>query len=118
MKRRACLRSAALLTVGVAGCLESEPEAAKEFDYYTHPKDDVPFVLVDDACEWYENGEAVFVDARSEAAYERARIAGALLSPAPDGQENNDPVEALYTDRRIVTYCGCPPTSRRCAARR
>lgn len=110
MKRRAYLRSAALVTVGVAGCLESEPEAANEFDYHTHPKDevDVPLVPVNDAHEWYENGEAAFVDARSEVAYERARIAGALHSPAPDGQENGDPVAELDTDRRIVTYCGCP----------
>lgn len=110
MRRRTYLRSAGLVTLGLAGCLQGEPEAANEFDYYTNPTEgiDVPLVPVADAIDWYRDDAAVFVDARGEMSFERSRIAGAVFSPAPDGQESEDPIEGMSTDQRLVTYCGCP----------
>ncbi|PSP27284.1 hypothetical protein BRC65_06670 [Halobacteriales archaeon QH_2_65_14] len=41
---------------------------------------------------------------------EEVRIAGAVFSPAPDGLPEDDPLDALTEDTRIVTYCPCPHT--------
>lgn len=97
MRRRAYLRAAGLAaTVGIAGCLgdDSTPEAANEFGYETDTTEgvEVPLVPVQDSIEWYRDESAAFVDARSHTAFEKARIAGAVFSPAPDGQESDDPV--------------------------
>ncbi|WP_114578876.1 rhodanese-like domain-containing protein [Saliphagus sp. LR7] len=99
---------------GVAGCLGGNGGGdngtpANEFDYETITTDgtDVPLAPVTDVYEWYENGEAEFVDARGRAQYDGKRIAGAVWSRAPDGVDD-DPVEEWATDTRIVTYCGCP----------
>lgn len=137
MRRRAYLQViGATATIGAAGCVDddsdagtsdgsdtetsddsdagtsddSDTETTDNFDYETTTTDgvEVPLVPLEDAHDWYEDDEAVFVDTRSETAFEQSRIEEAVLSPAPDGQESNDPVEELSTDRRIVTYCGCP----------
>jgi rhodanese-related sulfurtransferase len=114
MNRRTFLRSG--LAAGVAataGCFGGDdPEAANEYGYETTTTDDgvaVPLVPIDDAIEWYrEADDTVFADARSPTAYERAHIADAVLSPAPDGREPEDPLADRPTETRIVTYCGCP----------
>lgn len=87
-------------------------EAANEFDYETMTVEgiEVPLVPNDDAFEWFGDPETVFVDTRTREEYERARIAGAVFSPAPDGLSSDDPVDELSTDTRIVTYCACPRT--------
>jgi rhodanese-related sulfurtransferase len=92
------------------GCLGSPPEAANRPGYGTVRTDgvDVPLVPVADAIDWYRDDDALFADARGPGSYERAHVTGAVLSPAPDGVPRDDPVEAKSTDRRIVTYCGCP----------
>lgn len=91
---------------------EEAVEAANEFDYSTMTVEgiEVPLVPNEDAFEWFEDGETVFVDARTREEYERARIPGAVFSPARDGLSTDDPVEELSTDTRIVTYCACPHT--------
>lgn len=88
------------------------PEAANEFGYETLTVDgvDVPLVPLEDAIDWYMDDAAVFADARHEFQYEREHIAGAVFSPAPDGQSSDDPLADLSTETRIVTYCGCPHT--------
>ncbi|PSP85005.1 rhodanese [Halobacteriales archaeon QS_1_68_17] len=111
MRRRDYLRVGGVLAAGIgAGCLGSDAAAANRFDYGTTRTRgvEVPLVPVADAIEWYENDDAVFADARSRAAYESAHIAGALLSPAPDGQAEGDPLADLDQSTRITTYCGCP----------
>lgn len=113
MRRRTYLRAAGgAVAAGLAGCLggETNTDAANEFDYETTTTDDVavPLVPLADAIEWYRDDDAVFADARDRTAYEAARIASAVFSPAPDGQEGDDPLEGLSTESRIVTYCGCP----------
>lgn len=111
MRRRTYLQSAGLLA-GLAGCLGSNdrPTAANEFGYPTTTTDGVavPLVPLADAIEWYRADAGLFADARGRTAFDRARIAGAVHSPAPDGRSTDDPVASQATDTRIVTYCGCP----------
>lgn len=112
MRRRTYLRNVGLLaSVGLAGCLDGQtPKAANKFGYPTTTTDDVavPLAPLSDVFEWYQNDVGVFADTRSRMAYEKARIAGAVHSPAPDGLDNDDPLRDLDSDTRIITYCGCP----------
>lgn len=68
---------------------------------------DVPLAPVDVTYYWHRRGEARFVDARGQRSYELSHILGAVLSPAPDGGED-DPVVSWPRADRIVCYCGCP----------
>lgn len=88
------------------------PEAANEYGYATLTRDgvDVPLVPYEDAYEWYGEENVLFVDARDDWSYNKARIAGAVLSPAPDGLDDDDPVAAVSQSTKIVTYCVCPHT--------
>ena len=90
---------------------ESEPEersidtssyGTKEFEGI-----EVPLAPIDDVYYWYQRQEARVADARQADQYEEAHIAGAPLSPAPHGGED-DPVNEWAKDERIVTYCACP----------
>lgn len=114
MRRRRVLAAVGTAaTLSVAGCLGGDtPEAANEHGYDTERTNgvDVPLSPIDDVIDWYDDEETAFVDTRDRTAFERARIEGAVLSPAPDGQEERDPVAELSTDTRIVTYCVCPHT--------
>ncbi|WP_290813579.1 rhodanese-like domain-containing protein [Halovivax sp.] len=128
MNRRQYLAVAGASWVGaLAGCLsESGDEAADDDasndatsgDDDTAGSDDretldrfdpaVPLASIDEVVEWHEDDAAIFLDTRSEAQYDESHIAGAKLSPAPDGLAEDDPAEELSTDDRIVTYCPCP----------
>ena len=111
MRRRTYLGTLLSLGVGsLAGCIGGSPEAANEFDYETMSVSgvEVPLAPLSDVIEWYESDDAVFVDTRHEMDFEESRIADAVLSPARDGQEENDPVEELPESTRLVTYCRCP----------
>lgn len=77
-------------------------------ELYTEYDPAVPLLPIDAAHAWYLRREARFVDARSLRAYEEAHVAGAVSSPAPTGQQREDPTEAWPDDERIVTYCTCP----------
>ena len=93
---------------GLAGCLGDGTDAVNghlEVGGVT-----VPLVSTTTAVSWYDEDETVYVDARSEAAFEELRIDGAHLSPAPDGLGADDPVGSVGRDERIVTYCVCPHT--------
>lgn len=108
MDRRQFLGAAgALSAVALAGCLGDDSEA-EAYETFSADGYDIPLVPVDDAIDWYENDDAVFVDTRYEDDYEEERIAGAILSPAPDGADGDDPLADVPQDRRIVTYCTCP----------
>lgn len=78
------------------------------YEMYAVLDQEVPLAPTADVYEWYRNDSVVVGDARSATAYERLRIAGAHWSPAPEGQEADDPLESRSTDTRIVTYCACP----------
>lgn len=69
---------------------------------------DVPLLPTDVAYDWYRTQEARFVDARSQGQYESSHVLRAVLSPAPEGLETDDPPEAWPQSDRIITYCGCP----------
>lgn len=68
----------------------------------------VPLAPTNVVYDWYRNREARFADARGKKQYKKAHIKGAVLSPAPNGQTSNDPVENWPKSDRIVTYCRCP----------
>ena len=67
----------------------------------------VPLAPIDDVYYWYARREARFVDARSDAAFRRSRVFGAVLSPATEGLPD-DPVDDWPQSDRIVCYCSCP----------
>jgi len=104
MNRRQYLGTVAGIgAVTVAGCLGGSSYETTEV-----AGESVPLAPTDDAYDWYENENLAVIDARSRAAWEHTRIAGAVWSPAPEGQQSGDPVEAYSEDRRILTYCACP----------
>ncbi len=78
-----------------------------EFYEYNADGTTVNFVPLDVAVYWYHTRKARFVDARVEDRFETARIAGAIHSPAPDGNAN-DPLNDIGPQERIVAYCTCP----------
>ena len=112
MRRRTFLGASGMAVTGIAGCLggDNGETAANEYGYETTTSDgtEVPLVPIEDAIEWYDDDETVFVDTRDRTAFDRARIAGSVFSPAPDGQETDDPMGEYDEERRIVTYCVCP----------
>ncbi|WP_336001308.1 rhodanese-like domain-containing protein [Halorientalis halophila] len=111
MERRRFLGAVGAAAV-VAGCLggSNEKPATSEEGYETISKGgtEVPLVPIDTAYDWFEGESVTFADARSRTAYNSSHVEGAVLSPAPDGQPNNDPLAETPADRRIVTYCACP----------
>jgi len=129
MKRRAFLASGGAVTLtAVSGCLDSggqdddnkpastpgppgtpRPFDVDSFETTTTNGVDVPLAPVEVTYNWHYFDEARFVDARGQTSYNRSHIEGAVLSPAPDGPQNDpDPVADWPTDTRIVAYCGCP----------
>ena len=80
---------------------------ASSFDTKTVDGHDVPLAPFQAVYYWYARGEARFADARGSTSYGNSHIYGAVLSPAPDGREN-DPVIDWPKGDRIVCYCGCP----------
>lgn len=69
----------------------------------------VPLAPIEDVYYWYARGEARFADARSQTAYERSHVYGAVLSQAAaERRSDDDPVMEWPEDDRIVCYCGCP----------
>ncbi|WP_254864498.1 rhodanese-like domain-containing protein [Halovivax gelatinilyticus] len=86
-----------------AGCLSGNDE----YDVYETNGQEVPLAPAEDTYEWYEDDEAIFLDARSPMEYVQGHIAGALLSPAGDSSFDH-PTDDISTDQRLVTYCVCP----------
>ena len=106
MNRRQVLVSGGGLALGtIAGCLGGEEYPTETFDGV-----EVPLAPLEDVYEWYEGDETHVVDTQPQSVYDDAHIAGAVRSPAPDGLEDDDPVEAWGADERIITYCVCPHT--------
>lgn len=117
MQRRAMLAgTVGVGLVGLTGCVGGDDEPSEPTDandhYMTEEFQDqtVRFVPVETAYEWWQAGSAEFVDARVRTQYEAGHIDGAVFSPAPEGQEEDDPVAGWATDTPIVTYCVCPIT--------
>lgn len=75
---------------------------------YTRTPEAVPLLPNDAAYDWYRRRDARFVDARGLGQYRSSHVAGAVHSPAPDGYEQDDPVDTWPEAERIVTYCACP----------
>lgn len=67
----------------------------------------VPAVPLDVAYYWFQRREARFADARGQRSFDQSHVLGAVLSPAPDGNDG-DPVADWPQGDRVVCYCGCP----------
>lgn len=80
---------------------ESEPPAN-----FTPPltEADVPRVTAQDAKAAFDEGTAIIVDVRSQAAYEASHVAGALSIPLNEFEANIAGID-LPKDRWIITYC-------------
>jgi rhodanese-related sulfurtransferase len=89
---------------------EGEVDGTDERGYETYSVigQSVPLAPTDDVYEWYQNDAVVMADARPKRSFDEVHITGAYWSPAPDGQEADDPLADLGPDTRIVTYCACP----------
>jgi rhodanese-related sulfurtransferase len=85
-------------------------ERAIDTDAYEQMDSGVVLAPIEDAYYWYARREARFVDARSQSAYEKSHLFGAVSSPVGNvgNGDFEDPVEAFPTEDRIVAYCGCP----------
>jgi predicted sulfurtransferase len=64
----------------------------------------VPRVTVQDAKAAFDNGEAIIVDVRGQAAYDARHIAGALFIPLGAFETDIASVD-LPKDQWIITYC-------------
>lgn len=107
MKRRSVLGVLGTVSLtAVSGCV-STGLTGSEYETREFEGETVPLVPLEDAYEWFEAEEATFVDTRGEGQYETAHIEAALLSTAPDGLED-DPLEDVDHETRLVTYCDCP----------
>ena len=108
MRRRSLLTVSAAAVGGfLAGCLGDEIEEGETIEVRGT---EVPLLSTQRAFDWYDAGELLVLDARSESEWEQLRIADAELSPHPDGLDRDDPTEAVEADTRIMTYCVCPHT--------
>lgn len=65
---------------------------------------DVPRVTVEDAKAAFDEGTAVIVDVRSQAAYEAGHVAGALSIPLNEFESNIQNI-GLPKEQWIITYC-------------
>ncbi|WP_255192678.1 rhodanese-like domain-containing protein [Natronobeatus ordinarius] len=108
MNRRTFLAAGGVVAAGtVAGCL-SDDDPTADYRTETWGGEEVQFAPLEHVHEWYEDDAVELVDTRSQRQYAEGHVAGAVLSPAPDGFEEDDPVASWPTDTRIVTYCTCP----------
>ncbi|ELZ10942.1 hypothetical protein C479_09033 [Halovivax asiaticus JCM 14624] len=119
MNRRAYLAATGVTTVSVflGGCLSDDEDRPphpgttlddpSEYDVSPTGGYNVPLAPVTDVYGSYLDDDLLVLDARSEAAYSRSRVEEAKLSPA-GAPDFDHPTADVATDRRIVTYCGCP----------
>lgn len=105
-RRRLLQVSGASLLIGSSGCLGLG--GSSSFETLPMKGESIPLVPTDTAYDWYTKDKARFVDARGKAAYQYTHIKEAVLSPAPNGRMQNDPVEGWPKSTKIITYCACP----------
>ena len=106
MNRRQFVAATGSIAIGgLAGCLGGDGYETESFRGTS-----VPLAPLADVAEWYEDGDAHFVDTRSQEEFDELRIEGSVFSPAEDGLDEDDPAEDWAADETIVTYCVCPHT--------
>ena len=66
------------------------------------PADDVPRITVEDAKKDFDAETAVFVDTRSEYAYNQERIKGAINIPMEKFETS---YQTIPTGKKIIAYC-------------
>ena len=95
------LIGAALISVILSACAPISPQAVPE-----NPAAEVPGevqrVSIEESKAAFDNGEAVFLDVRSESSYAASHIPGALSIPLAEIQAR---VGELDPNQWIITYC-------------
>lgn len=66
-----------------------------------------PFLIaVDEAYKIFQEGNALFVDARHDDEYKEGHIKGAISLPLKKLEANPGLLQSIAKDKLIVTYCG------------
>ena len=66
------------------------------------PTDDAPRITLAEAKKAFDDGSAIFVDTRTEAAFKQERIKGAVNIPVGSVAAN---VSKLSKGKKIIAYC-------------
>jgi hypothetical protein len=92
----------------LSGCMPLQAPAAMQAEAAPSPTPtiienagDVPRISLDEAKAHFDNGTAIFVDARSKGDYDIEHIDGAVLSTLPASKLGN----TIPKDQLIITYC-------------
>ncbi|MEZ5424879.1 MAG: rhodanese-like domain-containing protein [Pyrinomonadaceae bacterium] len=64
--------------------------------------DDAPRIELAEAKKAYDDGDTLFIDTRSEAAYKTEHIKGAVNIPAGEFETR---YKEVPTDKKIIAYC-------------
>ena len=66
----------------------------------------VSLISIDEAAALFQAGQAVFIDARPEAAYLEGHIRGALCLPWQEAEDRCfEMIEQIPPEKHIITYC-------------
>ncbi len=79
-----------------------EKTEAKADDHAEHAEDDAPRINLADAKKDFDEGNAVFIDTRSEVAYKTEHIKGAINVPAGEFEKF---YKQVPKDKKIIAYC-------------
>lgn len=100
-----------LLVIAVlflSGCMPLQNPVAMQVEAAPSPTPltienagNVPRIALEEAKEHFDNGTAIFVDARNKGNYDIEHIAGAHLSTLPVSKLGN----TIPKDQLIITYC-------------
>ncbi len=81
--------------------VENAKSEIKADDYREHGGE-APRISLADAKKDFDNGKAIFIDTRSEAAFNNERIKGALNLPASDFEKA---YKKIPKNKKIIAYC-------------
>jgi rhodanese-related sulfurtransferase len=84
-----------------------DPSSFETYTATNEANTNLRMVPLEIARYWYHTRKARFIDARTASQFEESHIAGAVFSPAPNG-EDGDPVADWNKNERVVAYCTCP----------
>jgi hypothetical protein len=80
----------------------SGPNTAQPLNTVSPPYPDVPRVPLEDAQDKLAQGQAILVDVRSRASYDKSHAAGAISMPE---EEITARLDELPRDKEIILYC-------------
>ena len=97
----ALIAGAALIIITLAACTASPPQAEPESPVAEAPGE-VQRVSLEESLAAFDNGEAVFLDVRSESSYAAGHIPDALSIPLAELEARIDEIDP---NQWIITYC-------------